>query len=237
MKKLVATAIVALALVAIVGAAGYTTNFPNTGNPISEGGNWTTGGSVGLDWSNVRTTPGLAFGTQTGSTNYNDSIAVLKGTWAADQSATATVHTVNQQSGSIFEEVEILLRFAITAHSARGYEFNFSCRSDGSQYVQIVRWNGAFNNWTLLDARTGPGLHNGDQIKASITGSTLTTYINNVAIFSVTDSVIASGNPGIGFYLQGGPSSLNSDYGLTSYTANGGNTPPTAPTNLRIVGH
>ncbi len=235
MKKLFVTASLVLGLAVIVSAAGYSTTFPLTENPISESAQWTNGLAVGLDWSNVRTTPGLAFGTQTGSTNYNDSIAVLKGAWTADQSATATVHTVNQQSGNTFEEVELLLRFTVTAHSARGYEFNYSCRHDGSQYLQIVRWNGPFNNWTLLDSRTGPGLNNGDQIKATVSGSTLTTYINNVAAYSVTDTAITSGNPGIGFYLQGGTSALTADYGLTNYTANGGLAPPSAPTNLRII--
>ena len=235
MKKLSVTVSFVLALVVIVDAAGYTTSFPLTENPISEGATWTNGGAVGLDWSNVRTTPGLAFGTQSGATNYNDSIAVLKGAWTADQSATATVRTVNQPTGSIFEEVEILLRFTVTARSARGYEFNYACRQDGSRYVQIVRWNGPLGNFTPLDARPGPGLRNGDQIKATVSGQTLTTYINNVAIFSVNDSAITSGNPGIGFYLQGGPSALNADYGLTSFTANGGQTPPSAPTNLRII--
>src|SRR5262245_13285131 len=229
MKKLLISSAIIVALAAVALAGSYSTSFPLTENPLSESNQWTTGLSVGLDWANVRTTPGLAFGTQTGSTNFNDSIAVLKGTWTADQSATATVHTVNQQTGSIFEEVEILLRFTITAHSARGYEFNYSCRHDGTQYLQIVRWNGSFNNWTLLDSRTGPGLNNGDTIKASITGTTLTTYINNVAQFSVNDSAIASGNPGIGFYNQGGTTATNADYGLSSYTASGGLTAPSAP--------
>lgn len=226
-----------LALAVIVSAAGYTTSFPLTENPISEGGTWTNGGAVGLDWKNVRTTPGLAFGTQTGATNFNDSIAVRTGAWTADQSATATVHTVNQQAANsnIFEEVEILLRFTITAHSARGYEFNYACRQDGTQYVQLVRWNGALGSFTQLEGRTGPGLRNGDQIKATAIGQTLTTYINNVAIFSVNDSAVTSGNPGIGFYLQGGTSALNGDYGLTNFSATGGPAPPSAPTNLRII--
>src|SRR5215467_16221110 len=101
MKKLLATSTVVLAWVALVSAAGYTTSFPLTENPISEGGLWTNGKTAGLDWSDVRTTPGLAFGTETGATDFNDSIATLAGSWNADQSATATVHTVNQQTGGI----------------------------------------------------------------------------------------------------------------------------------------
>src|SRR5215813_11451279 len=41
----------------------YSTTFPLTENPISEGGSWTNGGATGLDWANVQTTPGLSFGT------------------------------------------------------------------------------------------------------------------------------------------------------------------------------
>ena len=235
MRKVLATAVVAWGVMALVeAAAGYSTTFPLSENPISEGGVWTTGKAVGLDWANPRTTPGLVFGTQTGAGGFNDSIAVLQGAWSSDQSASATVRTVNQ-NGSVFEEVELLLRFAITAHSARGYEMNYSCRQGGGQYVQIVRWNGPIGSWTLLDARTGPGLKNGDQIKATVVGSTITTYINNVAIFSVNDSTFTNGNPGIGFYLQGGSSALNADYGLTSFAASGGATPPSTPANLRIL--
>jgi hypothetical protein len=206
----------------ILSAQSYSTSFPLTENPISEGGNWTNGKTVGVDWSDIRTTPGLAFGTQDGFTNYTDSIAVLRGPWGADQTATATVHTVNQQSGSTFEEVELLLRFSISGHTASGYEVNFSCRHDGTQYTQIVRWNGPIGNFTLLDSRTGPGLADGDQVKATIVGSTITTYINNVPTFVVTDSTFTSGGPGMGFYLQGGTAALAGDYGFTKYTATSG---------------
>ena len=41
----------------------YSTTFPLTENPISEGGSWTNGGATGLGWANVQTTPGLSFGT------------------------------------------------------------------------------------------------------------------------------------------------------------------------------
>jgi hypothetical protein len=229
MRKLLAAAVVAVAIVTCVEAVGsYSTAFPLTENPISEGGVWTNGKAVGVDWSDVRTTPGLAFGTQTGVGGFDDSIAVLQGTWSPDQSATATVHTVNQQSGGVFEEVELLLRFAITAHGARGYEVNFRCAHDGTQYAQVVRWNGALAGFTLLDSRPGPGLADGDRVTATIVGSTITSYINDVPIFSVTDAAFTDGNPGMGFYLQGA-SGLNADYGFTSFTATGGSVPSTAP--------
>jgi hypothetical protein len=199
----------------------YTTTFPLTENPISENNVWINGGVTGLDWRNVRTTPGLAFGTQTGSAGFDDSIAILPGTWGQDQTVTATVHSVNQQTGSIFEEVELLLHFQINAHSARGYEVNFRCTHDGTQYTQVVRWNGPLGNFTRLDSRAGPGISNGDTVKATIVGSLITVYINNVAIFSVNDTTWTDGNPGMGFFLQGA-TGLTSNYGFTSYTASDG---------------
>jgi hypothetical protein len=60
-------------------ARTYTTNFPLTENPISEGGNWVNGAVVGLDWSNVSTTPGLAIGRNSGTVNYADAVALVTG--------------------------------------------------------------------------------------------------------------------------------------------------------------
>ena len=64
MKRLGLGCAVTLALVASVSAlAGpYSTSFPLTETPISEGGNWINGQTVGLDWKNVNTKPGLAYG-------------------------------------------------------------------------------------------------------------------------------------------------------------------------------
>jgi hypothetical protein len=236
MKKLFVTVSLVLSLVVIVGAAGYSTTFPLTENPISESSQWTNGKAVGLDWSDVRTTPGLAFGLQSGSSGFDDSIAVLKGSWAPDQSATAKVRTVNQRAGSVYEEVEILLRFSITAHNAHGYEVLFSLRQhDGSQYVQIVRWNGALGSFTYVHPGvTGPGLNDGDTVKATIVGNVITGYINGTQVIQATDNTFSSGNPGMGFYLQG-ISGVNSDYGFKNFVASAGGTPPAAPTNLRII--
>ncbi len=206
-------------------------------SPISEGGNWVNGKATGLRWADVATLPGLAYGTESGSGGYDDSTAVLAGSWGPDQTVQATVHTVNQNS-SLFEEVELRLRTVISPDSITGYEVNYRCTSDGSQYVQVVRWNGPLGSWTLLDSRNGPGLRDGDHVKATIVGSTITAYINNVAIFSVTDRTFTNGSPGMGFYLQNGNgSSVNKDFGFTSFSASDGSTtvdslPPTVPTNL-----
>ena len=58
----------------------YTTNFPLTENPMSEGGKWMEGKTVGIDWGNISTTPGLAIGTA-GPKRFADATALLTGTW------------------------------------------------------------------------------------------------------------------------------------------------------------
>jgi len=197
-------------------AGSYNTSFSLTEDPITEQGVWINGGTAGLDWKNVRTTPGLAFGTQSGSGSYDDSTAVLAGIWKPDQMAQATVRTVNQSS-SAFEEVELRLRTRIAPHSVTGYEINFRCTSDGSQYVQIVRWNGPLGSFSYVDATPGPGLHNGDVVKATVVGQTITVYINGKQVLQATDSTFTSGSPGIGFFLHG--SANNADFGFTSFSA------------------
>jgi hypothetical protein len=71
----------------------YTTNFPLLENPIYEQGAWISGGVAGINWTNVRTTPGIALGTMPGNASgdaqYADSTAVLAGTWGPDQTAQA----------------------------------------------------------------------------------------------------------------------------------------------------
>jgi hypothetical protein len=201
----------------------YKTSFSATENPISEAGKWINGGTTGLDWANVQTTPGLAFGTNvSGAPPYNDSTAVLAGTWGSNQTAQATVYTVNQTS-AIQEEVELRLRTTITAHSITGYEFDYRTTSDGSQYLVIVRWNGPLNNFTYLTpspcTTCGPGLHNGDTVMATAVGSTLTLYINGTQYLQATDSTYMGGSPGIGFWNLGGNVGQDSDYGFTSFMA------------------
>jgi hypothetical protein len=193
----------------------YATTFPVAESPISEGGRWINGKTVGFDWSDVLTTPGLAFGTQTGSDGFDDSIAMLQGNWGPDQSAMATVQTGKQQDSSVIKEVEILLRWAISAHSATGYEIDFSTTG---QYVQIVRWDGPLGNFTYLESRPLPKrLRDGDVVKATIVGQIITAFVNDVPVAEASDSTYAGGSPGMGFYLQG--TDASADFGFTSYVA------------------
>ncbi len=200
----------------------YTTQFPLTENPISEGGSWISGQAVGLDWHDVSTTPGLAIGHQSG-TSYTDGTALLTGNWGPTQTVEAVVHAVNPKE-SCYQEVEMRLRSTLTPHSCTGYEVSFKATKSGSAYLIIVRWNGPLGDFTYLKNATGPefGIAEGDTVKATIVGNVITAYINGVVVGTATDSVYLTGNPGMGFNLETNDASCigtNADYGFTRFTA------------------
>jgi hypothetical protein len=230
MKRCVGTVLLALVSIAALGALAYTSNFPVAENPVSEGNRWMNGRTAGLDWTDVQTTHGLAFGTQSGGGGYDDSVAILQGTWRPDQSASATVHSVNQKGRSVYEEVELLLRWSLSAHSAKGYEINFRALNSSESYTEIVRWNGRRGDFTSLAQRRGGayGIKDGDVVKATVVRNVITSYINGVAVASVSDWTYGSGNPGMGFFLQGA-TGLNRDYGFTTFSASDGGSPPLPP--------
>lgn len=223
----------------------YSTTFPLTENPILDSGKWINGKTVGIDWTNVRTTTGFAFGTMTGTDSgpaqYADSTAILTGSWGPDQTVQATVKVTTASSASdIFEEVELRLRTAIAAHSITGYEVNCSV-STTNQYIQIVRWNGALGSWTQLGGIPSHCV-NGDVLKATITGTTsatITVYLNGNVVLTATDSgsPFTNGNPGVGFFLQG-TTGLDANYGFSAYSAtdgNASNNAPAPPSNLTAI--
>jgi hypothetical protein len=136
--------------------------------------------------------------------------------------AQATVFTVSQ-THAIAEEVELRLRTTISAHRITGYEFDYRATSDGSQYIGIVRWNGALNNFTYLTREScnpcGPGLHNGDTVMATAIGTTLALYINGTKYLQATDSTYTGGSPGMGFWNWGGTAGDDRNYGFTNFMA------------------
>jgi hypothetical protein len=198
------------------GAKTYSTDFSGSENPISEGGVWTNGGDVGLDWQNEAKDQGLAFGTGF-SDGYDDCLAHLSG-FAADHYAEATVHAEAGYTPPSSHEVELLLRFEITANSARGYEVLCGW---GGAYSQIVRWNGPLDDFTYLDT-TGPGfgaLVEGDVIRAEAVGDTITAYKNGSEVMQATDPTWSDGNPGMGFFIRPGAGAEPRSYCYDAYAA------------------
>ncbi len=190
----------------------YTTRFPLKEDPISEGGRWIDGKTVGVDWGNISTTPGLAIG-HAGPKRFADATALLTGTWGPTQTAEAVV-----LSKKVFRypEVSLRLRSALSLHNCSGYEISNSLKSDESAYLIIVRWNGGLADFTYLAQLHGKqyGVTTGDVVKATIVGNVITAYKNGVQLAQVTDNTYPTGNPGMGFN-----EGKNGDYGITSFTA------------------
>ena len=112
----------------------YRTSFERDENPITEGGKWLNGKKDGIDWADVITKGGEAYGSVTrmavtekrseqatlgaglaeGSLpegDYDDPTAVLTGDWGRNQHVKARVFS-RKPTNEYFQEVEIRLRSA-----------------------------------------------------------------------------------------------------------------------------
>ena len=204
----------------------YSTTFRHAENPLSQGGKWLNGHADGLDWADVQTIPGLAFGAEIGGSRpepqkYDDSTALLKGTWGPNQTVQATVYSVRPNlDDKVWEEVELRLRSSITPHSCTGYEVMFRCSKIPQAYCNVARWEGPLGKFTFLKQTEGSkyGVKTGDVVKASMMGNTLTVFINGEQIFQLNDNKFTGGNPGIGFFLDGARG-VNRDFGFSSFMA------------------
>ena len=169
---------------------------------------WINGKTVGIDWLDIETTPGFAFLTAGSPSGYNDPTAILTGTWGPDQYV-RTVVKFPTPDLTYIQEVEIRLRSTITARSNTGYEVLAG--------NQIVRWNGAIGDFTVLPD-TGPygNVYDGDVFEARMVGNTITVYINGAQVNSATDNTYSSGNPGMGFFTR---NPAPTPFGFSSFTA------------------
>ena len=217
----------------------YRTTFSRDETPISEGGLWVNARTDGIDWCDVVTANGVAYGevTRMGVAeqraeqgnldasaaesaapvgDYDDPTAVLGGTWGSDQFVKARVFSRNQ-TNRYFQEVEIRLRTTIEPHRCTGYEVFWRCLKTDEAYAEIVRWDGKIGTWKSLTRKTGPefGVKDGDLVEACIVGNVIKGFINGVEVTSVTDDTYPAGSPGIGFNF--GVGDTNVDHGFTSW--------------------
>lgn len=215
-----------LVAIAVPSAADYSTSFNNNESPISEGGRWH---HTGLDWTYVQTVGGIAFGTQTGLGETDDSYAYLSG-FANDQRGEAKIYVSPTADMNCSKETEILLRWSDSDHNAQGYEALFT----GGGTVQIVRWDGPFNAYTVL-ATAFPGCPGGSGyycdghvVRGEIVGNTIKAYIDGVLVAQATDNTYPTGQPGIGFFRRS--CGTAQDVGFYEYTATSlGSAPEPAP--------
>jgi len=239
MRKMIVLVLVATVLFCSNALAQeYSTTFPLTENPISEGGNWVGGQTAGDNlWGNCQTNGTMVFGVAQ-PTEYGDPIAILTGTWGTNQTAQATVKIGTTPTGCC-HEVELHLRMAINAatNQITGYEIN--CNVDIGDYLQVVRWNGPNGSFTYLGTRPDHCV-NGDVLTASISGGANDTIINvwkNGSLLQFdtgtnvpdnTGTAFTNGAPGLGFFDY---SDSNWNYfGFSNFMATGSGPQPSSPT-------
>jgi hypothetical protein len=217
----------------------YRTTFEHDENPISENGLWLNGKKDGVDWADVATKDGHAYGTVTrmavaekraeqatlgagtaqGSLpegDYDDPTALLTGDWGRNQHVQARVFSKNP-TNEYFQEVEIRLRSTIKPSWCSGYEVFWRCLKTDEGYAEIVRWNGKVGDFTSLRKLIGSeyGVKDGDEVEAHIVGNHIRGIVNGREVISATDDVFPSGAPGIGFNFFVG--NTNVDHGFTRF--------------------
>jgi len=204
----------------------YVTRFDRNQNPIDEDGRWINGGTTGLDWHDAKSVNGVAHATALSGVKhrYDDSIAVLNSDFGPDQYAQGIVYRSPGYSPPSKHEIELLLRFEIRGHSARGYEVLWGHDGD----FAIVRWNGPRGNFTVMAGLDHPELGgegggpgravDGDVLRAEIAGNVIRVYKNHRLVFvAPPDATWTTGQPGLGFWPISG--SVPQRYGWKAFEA------------------
>lgn len=218
----------------------FTTTFPATENPISEGGIWT---SNATDRTRVKTTGGYAGGTQTSTSQppYDDSYAYHNGIWAPD---VEIVITIFKGSPVGIQEIEANARCSDSPGSANAFLYEINLAHDG-QYCNFGGWGGDAstigNFFALAPDAVAPGIqfnvpggvHDGDLFKCTFIGNALNAYINyndgnGYHLINTSGPVLdtsvgggaryLTGKPGIGFYNEAQHGAVNSQYGMRAVT-------------------
>lgn len=203
----------------------FSTNFPATENPISQGGIWLNGLADGLDWTNIQTANGRSAATskELSPPPFNDSVACPKPSFRTFTANHFSQGTAFRTPGyTVGHENELFVRMTISAHSITGYEIYWS----NNQGLGLVRWNGAINDFTPLTWDQG-GVTlgfatTGDILYVQAVGSVITAKLNGTIVGTKTDTTWATGQPGLG-NNPFDASSTFFDYGWSLWTA--GNLP------------
>jgi hypothetical protein len=195
-----------------------------TENPLSEGGVWVNGGTVGGSWYNFRKSGGKCWGLQV--LDERDATALVAGgTWATTpwsnrQYATATVY-IDGNPSAYLPELELRLRSNISSGFNNGYEIDWPIAGG----LQIVRWNGGAGSYNILQGGySSPAFTTGDVVYAEIVGNIITAKVNGTTVATLDvslfdGSVIANGSPGMGHNHVGAIDGSEALYGFTAFAA------------------
>ena len=196
----------------------YTTTFSLAEDPISEGGRWWSGEKDGGDWYDMLLVGGNAIG-EGGFEDGSDPHAIIKGTWSNDQYAESTVYlNASISTANCYPEAEIRLRSALSAGNSTGYECFWLLASD-EHYVAIAEHGGILGDYSVLGVLNGNQytVIDGDTVKCTIVGNTITAYTNGEIMLEVQDDIHSTGNPGVG--VDWGCDGYYADFGVKDWTA------------------
>jgi hypothetical protein len=225
-----------VSFLAVRAAHAFSTTFPDTENPLSQGSIWTHGGATGLEWQNIRATggsPGTCYGVGAATeSGVEDCIAAIQGRFNTQRHfAQFTVHKPGGYTPPSSHEIELHVGCTIGANSIFTYEMLFPY--DGS--FLSVRWNGTYASFTYqftgLDTVSGDpanlaSLVDGDVVRAefdSTSGSPVITLKRNGSTsLVITDTAagkITSGSPGLAFFARSGTGLDMTKYGVRAFSA------------------
>jgi len=203
---------------ALAGTSVYNTSFPLTENPISESGAWIAG-TISPPRTNVQSDGVHAFATMVSfdGTNFNDSVAILNGTWPANQWVQGTVYNQSALSG---QECELVLHGTLTALTNTGLEIDCVLVTG---HIDLVAWLGPPNSFSTLASATGITFNDGDVIYAQIVGTVVTIKKNGATVLThdtAGDSLpFSSGAPGQGHWNQTGSAANCTKLGWKNWQA------------------
>lgn len=148
--------------------------------------------SLGSDWAQLR--PGG--GNLTIDTNRLASTGIAAGRWVGagtftnNQYAVLKLTTINVGSTGY---IGVVVRASGDTDSARDYYELDHFDGSGTPLVELYRTvNGSV---TLLDSRASPFV-NGNTIELEAQGTTLRAMRNGQTLYTITDSMLTTGNPG-----------------------------------------
>lgn len=226
--------------ISIPADVSYSSSFPNTETPLSDGGKWMNGQTDGLDFNDCVSTPGFVGGKPPALVQYTDPTAVLNpavtGPWGPSQYARGTVFSTGIDATK-YKEVELRLNTTITNHSIVGYEVDFGVHlspifAGGPTIgVAIIRWNGPPANIDALGSNnnkgytditswsdpTSTGVVDGDVVEAMNIDGVISAFVNGKLVCQGVDITYRDGSSGVGFNAQCDP--LYATFGFKDFLA------------------
>lgn len=214
----------------------FSTTFPATENPISQGGIWTIGTEqAGAGASGPQTTggsPGYCYAPAADGIDYAATLQSL-GISTTKHYAQVTIKRTGGYTAPDTQEVELLIGATLGSGVAAAYEM--ALWFAGST-LQPVRWNatpGSFDVGVFTDLTSSAGLPgwpgslvDGDVVRAefdSTSGSpVITVYVNGTARIKMSDTTagkITSGSPGFGFFVRSGTGLDMTGYCIKGFAA------------------